>query len=92
MSIEKRIARLEKRVAELECGPAQPNNMVNLVPRKPIMYLPEGIDHLDYLELRENIYEWLRCRNVSIWNAEHVLECLKYDLTDQACSGLKARE
>lgn len=61
-------------------------------PEKPMMYLPSGVDHLDYLEMREQVYEWFRSRKIPIWKAEFVLECLKYDLTDQLCSGLKARE
>ena len=63
-----------------------------VLPKKPMMYLPVGIDHLDYMEMREQVYEWFRSRKVSIWKAEFVLECLKYDLTDQVCTGLKARE
>jgi len=63
-----------------------------ILPEKPMMYLPKGVDHLDYLEMREQVYEWFRSRKIPIWKAEVVLECLKYDLTDQVCAGLKARE
>ena len=62
------------------------------IPEKPMMYLPRNVEHLDYLELREQVYEWFRSRKLPIWKAAFVCDCLKYDLTDQVCSGLKVRE
>jgi hypothetical protein len=54
-----------------------------------VYLIPRKIEHYDYYELRDSVFEWFTRHCVTISEAIQVLEALESDVMLQECVGFK---